>query len=655
MSYDQYRQDVDGPRGHRTTHRQYDRPRGQYAETTYVERRETPRSSRQLDLVRRPREDSDISVEEIQREFPPPGADYDRRRGRARSMDRSGYDNYGYADPRYADSDLYDERDARPRRRDDKHGRGRSMSRGQELAAAAAGAGLLVGGKELWDRNQAKNNGGRRRSRSRVQTAALGVAGAVAGDIAAKQYAKSRAKSRGRGEDDDPYGRPKPQRRKSIADIGEAALGALGLGAATGGGRGRDRDDRHRSHRGRGSSSSSYDSQSRSRSQGRKTQAARAALTAAAAEAWRGRKDPGGWLEPEKARRIITAAAGAGGIDALVDRNPDKHSKRHTAEGAIGGLLLNRLVNGSRADSRARSMSRSRSRGGGGRQRSRSRGGSALKDLGVAGLAAGAAKKFLDSRNDRSRSRGRDRRYSSSSSGSYSPRPRKQARSRSRSVINRGLSRLGLRSPSPDDRMARKNDPYSQSRSMPRGGGRARSEGGKSTSDSDSGSEFELEEEEKNRRKMKGKEILTAGLATVATIHAGHGIYQSMEARDARTKAVLEGKMTQEESKTLARKGYFQDAAAVGLAALGVKGAMSEWKSAAGERKEFHEMHEKVKRHREIAQRREMKRSRGGMSRANSHRNSAPNLNNAYQNGPVYADGNPYAAGGQQPYDNRRY
>src|SRR5437870_3699162 len=43
---------------------------------TYIKRE--PRSSR--DLVYRPaREDSDLSIEEVRREFPPPGAEYVRR------------------------------------------------------------------------------------------------------------------------------------------------------------------------------------------------------------------------------------------------------------------------------------------------------------------------------------------------------------------------------------------------------------------------------------------------------------------------------------------------------------------------------------------------------------------------------------------------
>ncbi|KAI9837923.1 MAG: hypothetical protein M1837_002662 [Sclerophora amabilis] len=673
MSYEPYRAETfDAPRRQRTQ-RQRERPTSEYVEATYADYRDAPRSSRQLDLVRRPREDSEISVEEVQRAFPP-GAGYrdDRRRPRrARSLERSHggrYDDeayYGYADPRYSAGSLVDSRSGRPSGRAEKGSRGRSLSRGHELASAVAGAGLAIGGKELWDRNQ-QGGKNRRRSKSAVQTAALGVAGAVAGDLAAKQYSKSRGKSRDRrhehdgydgvaGYPHDEYDRPRPSRRKSISEV---ALGALGLGAAADSGRSRD-DRRH--HRRRGSSSSGYSSRSRSQSQGRAAQAAKAALTAAAAEAWRSRKDGGGWLEGERARRIVTAAVGAGGTNALVDRDPDTHSKRHTAEGAIGGLLLNRLVNGSRDEAAQRSGSRSRSRSRRqSRTRSRSRGGGGgdvLKDLGVAGLAAGAAKKFLDSR--KSRSPPRRRRYSSSSDDSYSPRPRR-SRARSRSVgamVNRGLSKVGLREPSPredDRRVSRRDDDYSQSKGNQRGGGRARG-GGVPSSDSETDSEFSLSDEERRRKKMKGKEILTAGLATVATIHAAHGIYGSMEARDARTTAVAQGKMSEEEAKALKKKALFQDTASVGLAALGVKGAYSEWKTAGKERKENQELKEKVERHRRIADRRNLKRSKS--TGANPWRDSAPHRSSSgYDNGPVYADGNPYASGGAgPPYDDRRY
>jgi hypothetical protein len=77
---------------------------------------------------------------------------------------------------------------------------------------------------------------------------------------------------------------------------------------------------------------------------------------------------------------------------------------------------------------------------------------------------------------------------------------------------------------------------------------------------------------------MKGKQLLTTGLAAVATIHAAHGVYQSVEKRAARQKAVKEGRLSPAEAKKLKTKAMMQDAASVGIAALGVKGAIDEFK-----------------------------------------------------------------------------
>ena len=94
----------------------------------------------------------------------------------------------------------------------------------------------------------------------------------------------------------------------------------------------------------------------------------------------------------------------------------------------------------------------------------------------------------------------------------------------------------------------------------------------------DSESSSDLEDFDKKKKHMRGKELLTAGLATIATIHAAHGVYSSMEAHEKRHKLVQEGEMTPEEARKKQTKAWVQDAAAVGIAALGIKGAFSEWK-----------------------------------------------------------------------------
>ncbi len=98
---------------------------------------------------------------------------------------------------------------------------------------------------------------------------------------------------------------------------------------------------------------------------------------------------------------------------------------------------------------------------------------------------------------------------------------------------------------------------------------------------------------------MKGKEYLTAGLAAVATIHAAHSVYQSMEKRDQRHLEVLQGEMTPEEAKKKKNKARLQDAAAIGIAALGIKGAYSEWQEVQEHRKELGEVQEERQKHHE--------------------------------------------------------
>lgn len=495
----------------RTEPRRYRDTASEYADDV----REYVRPAR-TELVRRAREDSDLSIEDIQREFPP-GQDYTRRedrpRGRARSYDRGrAYDDddYYYAaavpygrDPRRPDGDMASIRSGRRPGRD--RSRDKSLGRVAEIAAAAAGAGLAVGGKELWDRkhrNRSRSSSSSRsRSRSRAgigQKLALGVAGAVAGDLAARQYAKRRGSSSSSSDDDrydarrarqrrgsegyyrdDDYAeRPRPSRRKSL---GEAALGALGLKEIV---RGSSR------HRRRGSGDSEYSRSSTPDKAEKIQQAALAALAGAATEAWRSRNEPGGYLHGDKGRRILTAAAGAAGVDALVDRDPDRHEARHVGEGVAGGLLINQLVNGSRRDDGPR---RSRSgRHGRSRSRSRSHGGG-LKDIAAAGLAAGAAKKLLG---DRSRSRSRS--HSRSRRGRrYSESPPRR-RKRSKSVGDRleeGMAAVGLGA------VADKIRQRSQSRKRGDAPPSNQARGPPSPIDSD----FDLEEEEKARRKLRDR------------------------------------------------------------------------------------------------------------------------------------------------------
>ena len=415
------------------------------------------------------------------------------------------------------------------------------------------------------------------------------------------------------------------------------------LGAATGHrSRSRDRD------RGRGGSRRRRRSYSSSRSPSKKIQqAVKAALTAGATEAFRSRNEPGGW-GGAKGKRVLTAAIGAGGIDGLVNKDPDKRGKRHTLEAVIGGLASNRILNGPRDRSASRSRSRSRVRS---RARSRGGDGGGLKGLAAGGLAAAAGKALLDARK---RSKSRGRRSYSSSSDSRSPR---RSKKRSKSVsdyVSQGMAALGLGEGGKDKRRddqrgSRRDryDPYYEDdyRDPPqgrlRGGGGEGGEGIEVDSDSGSSSSdgVSSSEEERTEKKMRGKEFLTAGLASVATIHAAHSVYKSVDNRKKRNKLVKKGEMSPEESRKLKNKARLQDAAAIGIAALGIKGAVSEWKEMNEQRVELREFaNKRVERHEKRLHKLEEK-----VARNENYRRSAPNLNEQiYESGPRYQDGNPY-------------
>ncbi len=465
--------------------------------------------------------------------------------------------------------------------------------------------------------------------------------------------------------------------------MGEQALAALGLGgiaaAATG-----KQSDHSRSHRRRDRSSSS--SQSRSKRGGGKSrgkeeiaQALKAAVTAGAAEAFRSRNQPGGW-GGDKGKRVLTAAISAGGVDKLIDRDPTKHGTRNVIGSALAGLATTRLVNGSR------SRSRSRGRNGRGRARSESRGGG-MKELAGAGLITAAGKSLYD----KVRSKSRGRRSSSSSYDSYdsrSPPRRSDKKKRSSSIsayASKGLAALGLgdaadknngrdkhRSATFDDdddyyhRPSRNGAPppyggggYSDSRDVgqPRSGANGtmvhRNASGpdlgphrlgdpETDSDSDLG---DSSDDERARKKARGTQLITAGLATVATIHAAHNVYSSMEKRDERHQAVADGDISPEQAKRERNKARLQDAASIGIAALGVKGAVSEWKEMKEKRHEAAELKEKQERHKQKREARRMKLQSMGMD--DRFAGSAPALsshgNGFASGGPTYFDDNPYS------------
>ena len=171
-----------------------------------------------------------------------------------------------------------------------------------------------------------------------------------------------------------------------------------------------------------------------------------------------------------------------------------------------------------------------------------------------------------------------------------------------------------------------------------RGGGRDAS--------SDSSSTTDMEEQ---RKKLRGKELLTAGLATVATIHAAHGVYSSMVASEKRRKLVGEGEMSPEEARKRKSKNMLQDAAAVGIAALGIKSAYSEWKEMNEQRHSVKELESRRRKRRKQRERREREARENALYGMQNPQMNGANMYAypaAAQPYPAtsYADANPYGS-----------
>ena len=165
---------------------------------------------------------------------------------------------------------------------------------------------------------------------------------------------------------------------------------------------------------------------------------------------------------------------------------------------------------------------------------------------------------------------------------------------------------------------------------------------------SDSVSTTDLENQ---RKKSRGKELLTAGFAAIATIHAAHGVYSSMKASETRHKAVASGEITKEQARKQKSKNMLQDAAAVGIAALGIKGAFSEWKEMNEQRHETKELEDKRRKKRKRREQRRKEQRQQGMGGYNGAMMANPY--GPYPVAPVmqpaYADSNPYATGNVPP------
>ncbi|EEY19009.1 conserved hypothetical protein [Verticillium alfalfae VaMs.102] len=606
-----------------------------YADESYLK----PHSSR--DLVPRRREDSDLSVEDIRRDFPPPGY---RDARRTRSAEPGYYDDY--RDDRSRRGDYYGDRRTRTGasvygEEEEVRSRKRVLNQQEKIIAAVAGAALAFGGKELYDRRDAKEHGGDV-ERNYLTSAALGAAGALAGYQGAEFYNKQSSKN-----DKSPQGQLVAHRgrdglvhetyveeddKKGSKSFLENALAASGLGAAvkalTGGSS--DNKDDNRS-RGRGSPDRASRSGSKSgggnESQVAKVQkAAMASLIAGATEAFRVAKEPGGW-KGEKTKRIFTAAAGAAAVDAAQDR--EKGSKLGLAESVIGGLVGNRVINGSKGNieadektGRSRSRSRARSRSGNdqgssgkigrkaaGAAPTRSTAATTIDPARVAAVGVSSIRRGRSLPNSESamgpddRDGDRDSRRDDSLQDDRNSRrgPRRYSDDPYDDDYDRGYppphGSRDYRDHPRDPRDAR--DPYDDDRSY--ASSRRRDRSRRRSRSSASGSDLgDSDDDLKTSRRMRA-----------------NGVYQSMAAREARQKAVKEGRLSPEEAKKLKAKAMLQDAAQIGLAGLGIKGAMSQLKTAKDKQAECKDWeHQRELRHQKRLERQGRSLDSRGRSRA---------------------------------------
>ncbi|KAK3313190.1 hypothetical protein B0H66DRAFT_388007 [Apodospora peruviana] len=97
---------------------------------------------------------------------------------------------------------------------------------------------------------------------------------------------------------------------------------------------------------------SDWGGRSSERSRSRWNHSLEAAIDAAAMEAFRLRKEPGPWTGA-KGSRVATAAISAAAIGAADNKNSKREKGKLGSVGAaVGGLVVNRLVNGPRRDVR---------------------------------------------------------------------------------------------------------------------------------------------------------------------------------------------------------------------------------------------------------------------------------------------------------------
>jgi hypothetical protein len=113
-----------------------------------------------------------------------------------------------------------------------------------------------------------------------------------------------------------------------------------------------------------------------------------------------------------------------------------------------------------------------------------------------------------------------------------------------------------------------------------------------SESDSDLGSSTD---EEGTRKELRKGALWATGFATLATVHTVHNISNKMKKHKTHDRKLRQGKISLEEVDKERVKHYLEDAASIGLSALAIKGAISEWQEAANSVRETRSFHHKSK------------------------------------------------------------
>lgn len=243
---------------------------------------------------------------------------------------------------------------------------------------------------------------------------------------------------------------------------------------------------------------------------------------------------------------------------------------------------------------------------------------------GAAGAAAVGARDLDSQREDLRRLRLSDDDYSrdSYSRDSYSrdgypndnrSRAASSHRRRAAGTSDRGYNNLAVASRYKNSIHNNNHKDGSAAGSRDAGGSHSTRSASVSSSSTSSSDLCSSSEDERRIKKMRGKEYLSAGLAAVATIHAAKGLFSSLDARDKRYEELRKGEISTEDAKRKRNKARLQDVAAIGIAALGIKGAYSEWQEVQETRNELRQQKEERKRRHEKRMRlRERAQSRGG-------------------------------------------